>query len=217
MMHPHAERIFCNQQTRQQVGLECSKCFDGDFSQNNIAAGNIGIALEGSDVMCIGCAGPNRIAYSTDSLIRLVAHGTFGNMDRVVGNEILYPTDSHTPYDSFIYDAAHSSTIEANHIEGIITGVQSAIHVVGGVSTAILNNDIDVLVNTVRAAPHWLIAEGPFVNFSAFNNGCGGCAMGPALFTNRSPNYNNAGVPQIITHGGNAANGDTGFPFNSER
>ena len=217
MMHPHAERIWCSQQTRQQVGLQCSKCFDGDFSQNNITAGSIGIALEGSDVMCIGCAGPNRISYATDSLIRLAAHGTFGNMDRIVGNELLYPTDSHAPYDSFIYDSARSSTIESNHIEGIVSGVKSAIHVVGGFSTAILNNDIDVLANTASAAPHWLVAEGPFVNFRAFNNGCGGCVLGPALFSNKSPTYNNGGVPQIITHGGNAANGDAGFPFNSDR
>jgi hypothetical protein len=216
MMHPHAERIWCNQATRKQTGLECSKCFDGDFSQNVITAGNIGIALEGSDVMCIGCAGPNRISYTTDSLIRLVAHGTFGNMDRVVGNELLYPTDSHVPYDSFIYDAARSSTIEANHIEGIITGVKSVIHVLSGFSTTIINNDIDVLVNTVSAAPHWLIADGPFVNFRAFNNGCAGCVLGPALFSNKSSTYNNGGVPQIITHGGNAANGDAGFPFNSD-
>jgi hypothetical protein len=214
MMHPHAERIYCNQQTRMQIGFECSKCFDGDFSQNNITNGKHGIALEGSDVMCIGCAGPNRISYTSDSLIRMAAHGTFGNMDRVVGNELLYPNDSHTRFDSFIYDAATSSTIEANHIEGIVSGVQSAIHVVAGGSHSIMNNDIDVLANLSVAAPHWLIAEGPFVNFRATNNGCAGCVLGPALFPNRSNHYNPI-VPQIITHGGNAANGDEGFPFNS--
>jgi hypothetical protein len=214
MMHPHAERISCSQQTRLQVGLECSKCFDGDFSQNVITNGKHGIALEGSDVMCIGCAGPNRISYASDSLIRLASHGTFGNMDRVVGNELLYPNDDHVRFDSMIYDSARSSTIEANHIEAILPGLQSAIHVVGGFSHAILNNDIDVLANTISAAPHWLVAEGPFVNFRATNNGCGGCVLGPALFTNRASTFNGI-VPQIITHGGNAANGDSGFPSGS--
>jgi len=71
-----------------------------------------------------------------------------------------------------------------------------------------------VLANTVSAAPHWLIAEGPFVNFRATNNGCGGCVLGPALFTNRASSYNGI-VPQVITHSGNAANGDSGFPFNT--
>ncbi len=216
MMHPHAERIYCNLQTRAQIGIECSKCFDGDISQSAVTNGKHGIALEGSDVMCIGCAGPNRISYTGDSLIRLAAHGTFGNMDRVVGNELLYPGNNDKPYDSFIYDGARSSTIEANHIEGVVPGVRSVIHVVGGFSHTIINNDIDVLVNTASAAPHWLIAEGPFVNFRATNNGCAGCVLGPALFTSRATTYNGI-VPQIITHGGNAANGDSGFPSSGGR
>jgi hypothetical protein len=165
--------------------------------------------------MCIGCAGPNRLSLARDSLIRLVAHGTFGNMDRVVGNEILYPSDTGQPYDSMIYDGSRSSTIESNHIEAVIPRGQSAIHVSGGFSHTIDNNDIDVLTPAGRSVPHWLIAEGPFVNFRAFNNGCGGCILGPALFRNNSRTYNDGGVPQIITHGGNAANGDVGFPFNS--
>jgi len=216
MMRPHAERIGCTMVGNQQIGLECSKCFDGDFSQNNTIGGKHGVSLEGSDVMCIGCAGPNRFSYTTDSLVRMVSHGTFGNMDRVVGNEILYPTDTHQPYDSFIYDATRSSTIEANHIEGIIPGVQSAIHVVGGFSHAIENNDVAVLTEIgatgPKSAPHWLVTEGPFVNFRAFNNGCEGCILGPALFRNHSADFNAGGVRQVITHGGNGVNGDAGFP-----
>ena len=217
MLHPHAERIYCMMNGSQQTGLQCSKCFDGDFSQNNINFGKTAIDLEGSDAMCIGCAGPNRVSYSIDSLIRMVSHGTFGNMDRVVQNHILYPSDIHQKYNSFIFDATRSSTIESNHIEGVIPGVQSAIHVVGGFSHAVENNDIDVLStgNRVEAAPHWLITEGPFVNFRAFNNGCGGCILGPALFRNQSVDFNHGGVRQIITHGGNAVNGDAGFPVTS--
>lgn len=218
MMNPHAERIYCNMAGNQQIGLECSKCFDGDFSQNVIVTGKIGISLEGSDVMCIGCTGPNRISYCTDNLIRMVSHGTFGNMDRVVGNELLYPIDNHQRYDAFIYDATRSSTIESNHIEGIISGVQSVIHVVGGFSHTIENNDVAVLSELgalgPKAAPHWLVADGPFVNFRAVNNGCTGCVLGPALFSNQSSNFNGS-VRQIITHEGNAVNGDAGFPFNS--
>jgi hypothetical protein len=216
MMHPHAQRIWCDMPAGDKIGFECSKCFNGDFSQNSTTGGKHGISLEGSDVMCIGCAGPNRFAYATDSLVRMVSHGTFGNMDRVVGNELLYPTDTHQRYDSFIYDATRSSTIEGNHIEGIIPGVQSAIHVVGGFSHAIENNDVAVLTEIgalgPKSAPHWLVTEGPFVNFRAFNNGCEGCILGPALFRNHSPDFNAGGVRQVITHGGNAVNGDAGFP-----
>ena len=215
MLHPHAERIYCelgNNIGNQQVGLECSKCFDGDLSQNNVMYGKTSISLEGSDVMCIGCAGPNRVQGAHDSLIRLVAHGTFGNMDRVVGNEILYPYDRGQRYDAYIFDGARSATIESNHIEGITAGAQSVIHVAGGFSHTIANNDINVLLGNGASVPHWLIAEGPFVNFRATNNGCGGCILGPALFTNRAKQYNNGGVPQIITHEGNAGSGDSGFP-----
>lgn len=220
MMHPHAERIHCVMPGTQQIGLQCNKCFDGDFSQNDIGGGKTAIDLEGSDIMCIGCAGPNRVANSNDSLIRMVSHGTFGNMDRVVGNEILYPADNHQRYDSFIYDATRSSEIQGNHIEGIVSGLQSNIHVVGGFSHAIENNDVAGVVKItpvlgITPAPHWLVAEGPFVNFRAFNNGCEGCILSPALFRNHSQDFNAGGVRQTITHGGNASNGDLGFPFNS--
>lgn len=216
MMHPHAERIHCEMQPTkgiQQIGLQCSKCFDGDFSQNETMWGKTGMDLEGSDVMCLGCAGPNRMSASQESLVKLISIGTFGNMDRVVGNEILFPIDQGQRYDSFILDNARSSTIEANHIEGTIKGVQSAIHLVAGFSHSIVDNDIDVLTEGTNPAPHWLVADGPFVNLRVFNNGVGGIVMGPALFNNASQtNYNLGGVRQIITHGGNAINGDSGFP-----
>ena len=111
-----------------------------------------------------------------------------------------------------MYDGSRSSTIEANHIEGVIKGAQSAIHVYGGFSHAVANNDIDVVGANGIAVAHWLVADGPFVNFRAVNNGCGGCILGPALFSSRAKNYNDGGVPQIVTHSGNAANGDVGFP-----
>jgi hypothetical protein len=220
IMHPHAERVFCEMQTtrgNQQIGLQCSKCFDGDFSQNEMRFGKIGMDLEGSDVMCIGCAGPNRIFASQDSLVVLRSHGTFGNMDRVIGNEILYPLDQGQRYDSFIFDGSRSSTIEANHIEGIIKGAQSAIHLIQGFSHAVIDNDIDVVIVGRTPAPHWLVAEGPFVNLRVFNNGMAGGVLGPALFNGAAsqPNYNLGGVRQIITHGGNAVDGDSGFPFNN--
>ena len=218
MMHPHAERIFCQMNSGladQQIGLQCSKCFDGDFSQNNILFGKYGIDLEGSDVMCIGCAGPNRVAGAHDNLIRLNSHGTFGNMDRVVANEILYPSDFGQRYDSFIYDGAWSSTIESNHIEGQVKNGISAIHLGGGFTHGIQNNDIDAVVRSGVAVPNWLLADGKFVNLRVVNNGCGGCILGPALFNGGkgvSAYFNDGGVRQIITHAGNAANGDAGFP-----
>jgi hypothetical protein len=217
MMHPHAERIYCEMQPTkgiQQIGLQCSKCFDGDFSQNETMWGKTGVDLEGSDVMCIGCAGPNRFSASQESLVKLASIGTFGNMDRVVGNEILFPIDQGQRYDSFILDNARSSTIEANHIEGTIKGVQSAIHLVAGFSHSIVDNDVDVLTEGTNPAPHWLVADGPFVNLRVFNNGVAGIVMGPALFNGAAsqPNFNMGGVRQIITHGGNARNGDFGFP-----
>src|SRR6185503_17576296 len=57
MMHPHAQRIWCDMPAGDKIGFECSKCFNGDFSLNSTTGGKHGISLEGSDVMCIGCAG----------------------------------------------------------------------------------------------------------------------------------------------------------------
>jgi hypothetical protein len=178
--------------------------------------GKHGIDLEGSDVTCIGCAGPNRIAGSNDSLVRLVNQGTFGNGDRVVGNELLVPSDFHQRYDSFIYDATRSSTIESNHIEGAISGGLSAIHLGGG-SHAVENNDVEVYTVGAIAVPHWLVGNGPFITLRVFNNGCYDCVLNPALFDAAASkrDYNYGGVQQVITHGGNAANGDRGFPFNT--
>jgi hypothetical protein len=218
VMHPHAERIYCEMNSGladQQVGLQCSKCFDGDFSQNNVLFGKYGIALEGSDVMCIGCAGPNRVAGAHDNLVRMASHGTFGNMDRIVENEILYPSDFGQRYDAFIYDGAWSSTIESNHIEGQIKNGLSAIHLDGGFTHSIQNNDIDAVVRSGVSVPNWLLADGKFVNLRVVNNGCGGCILGPALFNGGkgvTAYFNDGGVRQNITHAGNAANGDAGFP-----
>jgi len=132
-------------------------------------------------------------------------------MDRVVGNEVLLPLDHGQRYDAYIFDNARSATIESNHIEGYIAGAQSAIHVSGGFSHTIANNDIDTVVGNAMV-PHWLVANGPFVNFRATNNGIAGRILTPALFTNRAPLFNEGGVPQIITHAGNAGAGDSGFP-----
>jgi hypothetical protein len=217
MMHPHAERIYCEMNNRvdnQQIGFQCSKCFDGDWSQNEVMFGKTSMNLVGSDVMCIGCGGPNRVAGATDSLIRMTAYGTFGNMDRVVANEVLGPADFGQRYDSFIYDNTRSSTVASNHIEGAIKGGLSAIHVVQGFSHAITDNDIDVVTVGITTVPNWLVADGPFVNLRVFNNGCAGCLLNPARFnaTAFSPNFNLGGVHQKITHGGNSNDGDKGFP-----
>ncbi|HEY2010085.1 MAG TPA: hypothetical protein VGH23_13925 [Rhizomicrobium sp.] len=216
LMHPHAERVYCemnNVVSNQQIGFQCNKCFDGDISQSETMFGRNGIALEGSDIMCIGCAGANRLAGANGPLIVINRHNTFGNKDRVVGNEILTPADFGQSYDAFIYDSTRSSTIEANHIEGAIKGGRSAIHLDGG-SHAVRDNDIEVYTEGSRSVPHWLVVNGPFTTLEISGNTCFGCVLNPVLFDSRlsQPNYNFPGAREIISHGGNANNGDFGFP-----
>jgi hypothetical protein len=218
MMHAHVERVYCelnNNVQNLQVGFQCSKCFESDFSQNEIYYGKHSIQLIGSDMTCIGCAGPNRVILAADSLIRMSAAGTFGNMNRVVANEILSPAEFGQRYDSFIYDNTRSSVIEGNHIEGNIKGVQSIIHLVQGFSHSVVDNDLDVFTAGINPPPHWLVAEGPFVNVRVFNNGVAGVFLSPAYFNGPAsqPNYSLGGVRQVITHGGNAGSGDSGFPL----
>jgi hypothetical protein len=97
--------------------------FDGDISPSETVRSKR-VVLEGSDIMCIGCSGTNRIDGSNGPLIFINRHNIFGNKDRVVGNGILALTDFGQAYDAFIYDASRSSTIEANHIEGAIRGAE---------------------------------------------------------------------------------------------
>jgi hypothetical protein len=214
MLHPHAERIFCEVNsglTTQQIGIQCNKCFDGDISQSDVFFGAVGIDLEGSDIVSIGGAGGNRVQGAVSSLILLQQRGTFGNKDRVVGNELLYPTDFGQTVTCYICDNGESTVIDSNHIEGIIPTATSVIKIAAGYNHVIQNNDIDV-----AGAANWLWVDTDLTALTVTGNGCAGCILNVARFqAGTLYYYNNGGVRQIITHSGNNGNADSGFPFNS--
>lgn len=216
MLHPHAERIYCRGNGNvgnTVIGMQCSKCFEGDISQSIIQFGATGVDFEGSDMMSFGGAGPNRIQTTNGYPVILQGHNTFGNRNLITGNEILYPNPATGTVGAMIYDAAGSSTIQSNHIEssGAPT-ITCIVDVAGGVDHSIVNNDITV----VSPTNSWCV-DGDLPTLAIQNNGCSACSLPAALFPAGGSHYfyNNGGIRQIITHGGNSPNADSGFPFNS--
>jgi len=220
LIKPVVQRVFCtnnNTSNTVQIGIQVNKAFDGDISLNEIDRGKYGVDIEGSDVMSIGGAGANRFLGTLNSPVVVNAQGSFGNMDSVVGNEILYPLDDGQTVPAYIYSSARSIVIERNHIEGHVTNTTSAITLASGFSASVQNNDIDVQLAGASPATNWLLVGSNFINIRVFNNGNAGISQSPALFNSGAGSlyWYNSIVRQEIQHGNNVASGDSGFPMNS--
>jgi hypothetical protein len=199
MMRPIVQRVTI---LGGGIGIQCSKCFDGDFSLNTLTnQERHGFDLEGSDWMSIGDAGSNRIAYSGDYPILLVSHGTFGNGDLVSHNDILAPRQGVKAY---IYSSARTSYLEKNFLEGETHGAceikidQGASHVL------VQGNHV-----TDRTVDHWLCVV-PMLRQADFsNNQTTSHGQGPALFENRGT-WKDLLFHHAIVHSGNWS--ESGFP-----
>lgn len=221
VMKPIILRVFCqadNIAGTVQVAFQCSKCFDGDFSLNESNGAQYGIDIEGSDVMSIGGAGGNRIQGTLSNPVRLVSHGSFGNMDRVIGNEILSPRDVGQTLSAWIYDSARSSVIADNHIEGHVANTTSTITIDGGFSHSIHDNDIDTQLTGSPPTTNWLVVTGNLINLSVFNNGNAGIEQSPASFNAGAGSlyWYNGVLRQEIFHGNNTGAGDQSFPMQTQ-
>lgn len=223
MEHPHAERIYCLMNSgagAQQIGIQCNKCFDGDISQNFIFFGNLGVDLEGSDMVSVGGAGGNRIQGQTGPMVKTELHGTFGNKNRIVGNHLLSPGDFGQAYAGFVQDGANSSVVEGNHIEGIIAGGTAVILIDNGYNHVIRDNDIAGVLNAGNTPiPCWINVTNTIANLVAIGNASpGASAQGTACYTTSlggTKYYYNPNVRQVVVHSGNGVNGDLNWPFNS--
>ena len=207
MMRPIVARVKTDYSA---IGLQCSKCMDGNFSQNTIlGAVGVGIDLEGSDWMGVGDAGANRVANSGGYPIKAAFHGYFGNGNRIEHNDLLLPRSAAQAY---IWSSARSSMIRDNFMEGNTHGACEIQIVEGTLTTVVANNQ--VTDNTVK---NWLCVE-PAIESGAFTgNNTTNIGQGPALFGHGNGAliyYNNAPLRQMIVHNANWS--EAGFPFNTE-
>lgn len=199
MMRPIVQRV---QIAGGDIGIQCSKCFDGDFSLNSLSyQGRHGFDLEGSDWISIGGAGPNRIAQTSGVPIRLASHNTFGNGNRVVHNDILWPT---VPVEAYIYSSARSSYIEKNFIEGK-TGGACEIKIDMGAANAVVQGNLV----TDRTVKNWLCVVPQLRQADFSSNQTTSHGQGPARFENRG-NWKDLFFRHVITHQGNWS--EAGFP-----
>ena len=199
MMRPVIQRVLIAGGT---TGIQCSKCFDGDFSLNWIGnQDGTSIDLEGSDWMGIGTAGANRIFTPGGIPIKLISHGTFGNGDYVVHNDILAPT---TPVDAYIYSSARTSYIEKNFMEGHTAGACEIKIDMGASHTVVRDNHVTdpTVKNWLCVVP--LLRQAEFSGNQTTSHGQGG-----AYFQNRG-NWKDILLRHSIVHFGNWS--ENGFP-----
>lgn len=214
ILHVETANVICNLgavASNNQIGFFCAKCFDSHFMQTDVVNGATGYDIEGSDNIEIG--GGCRVTNTNSYMVKFLAHLTFGNNDSIHNCELLQfydPGDSHN-VDSAIYDGARSSTIRDTFIEGVAPSggtLGSQVHLFDGFQAGIHDNQV------TATATYWLLVDGNYNNINATNNGTNGAEIAPAHFNNGAYWYSSA-VQQTLTHSGNGANGDLGWPFNS--
>jgi len=200
MMRPIVQRVIIS---GGQIAIQCSKCFDGDFSLGTFFnQDRHAFDIEGSDWMNIGDAGTNRITTSGDYPIKLVSHGTFGNGDLVTHNDILIPR---TGVGAYIYSSARSAYIEKNYFEGRTEGACEIKIDIGASHAIVRENHV-----TDRTVKNWLCVV-PLLRQAEFSsNITTSHGQGPALFENRGE-WKDLLLRHVLVHYGNWT--EAGFPY----
>jgi hypothetical protein len=199
MMRPVVQRVHI---AGGEIGIQCSKCFDGDISLNWLSnQDRHGIDLEGSDWMSIGGSGSNRIVSAGDYPIKLASRGTFGNGALVTHNDILSPRPGVPAY---IYSSARTSYIEKNFLEGNTKGPCEIKIDRGALHAIVRDNHV-----TDPTVTHWLCVVPRLAQSEFSSNQTTSYGQGPALFEGGRGEYNTV-MPQTVVHFGNWS--ESGFP-----
>lgn len=200
MMRPIVQGVWFED---GEIGVQCSKCFDGDISLNMfIGQFRNGVDLEGSDWMGVGAAGTNRfISTREDSPIRIASHGTFGNGTLVTHNDILAPFAGVRAY---IYSSGRTTYIEKNVFEGFTKGPCEILIDNGALHATVRDNHV-----TDPTVANWLCVVPRLAQAEFTSNQTTGWGQGPARFENGRGPFNNV-YPQTIVHFGNWS--EAGFP-----
>lgn len=199
MMRPIVQRV---QISGGAIGIQCSKCFDGDFSLDVLSQqSRHGIDLEGTDWTSIGGAGPNRVESTGGVPIWLASHGTFGNGARVVHNDILVPGAG---TEAYIYSSARTSYLEANFLEGATNGACEIKIDMGAIHAVVRDNLV-----TDRTVKNWLCVVPQLRQADFSSNQTTSHGQGPARFENRG-SWKDWLLGRPVTHTGNWS--EVGFP-----
>jgi hypothetical protein len=199
MMRPIVQRVRIE---GGEIGVQCSKCFDGDMSLNMLTRqSRHGFDLEGSDWMGIGAAGTNRIVQTGDYPIKLASHGTFGNGNLVTHNDILAPKPG---VGAYIYSSARTPYIEKNFMEGHTGGACEIKIDNGSLHATVRDNHV-----TDTSVANWLCVVPRLAQAEFTNNQTTSYGQGPARFEGGRGPYNTV-YPQTIIHFGNWS--EAGFP-----
>jgi hypothetical protein len=199
MMRPIVQRVRLQ---GGEIGVQCSKCFDGDLSLNLLTGQSLhGFDLEGSDWMGIGVAGTNRIVSTGGYPIKLASHGTFGNGSLVTHNDILSPK---LGVGAYIYSSARTSYIEKNFFEGHTGGPCEIKIDAGALHATVRDNHV-----TDPSVANWLCVVPRLAQAEFTDNQTTSYGQGPARFDGGKGAYN-AVIPQTIVHFGNWS--ESGFP-----
>jgi hypothetical protein len=200
MTRPIVQRVWFED---GEIGIQCSKCFDGDISLNMfIGQFRHGVDLEGSDWMGVGAGGTNRfISTREDSPIKIASHGTFGNGDLVIHNDILAPGPGVRAY---IYSSGRTTYIEKNFLEGFTKGACEILIDNGALHATVRDNHV-----TDPTVANWLCVVPRLAQAEFTDNQTTGWGQGPARFENGRGPFNSV-YPQTIVHFGNWS--EAGFP-----
>ena len=152
--------------------------------------------------MGIGSAGTNRIVNTGDFPIRLVSHGTFGNGNLVVHNDILAPKPG---VGAYIYSSARTAYIEKNFMEGTTNGACEIKIDNGSLHATVRDNHV-----TDSSVANWLCVVPRLAQAEFTDNQTTSYGQGPAHFVDARIGPYNSVLPQVITHFGNWS--EAGFP-----
>lgn len=199
MMRPIVQRVRLD---GGDIGVQCSKCFDGDMSLNLLTGqSRHGFDLEGSDWIGLGGAGTNRIVSTGDYPIKLSSHGTFGNGNLVIHNDILAPKPG---VGAYIYSSARTAYIEKNFLEGHTSGACEIKIDNGALHATVRDNHV-----TDPSVTNWLCVVPRLAQAEFTGNQTTSYGQGPAHFEDGKSPYN-AIMSQTIVHFGNWS--ESGFP-----
>ena len=199
MMRPIVQRV---QISGGGIGIQCSKCFDGDFSLDALSyQGRHGFDIEGSDWMSLGDAGSNRIERTGGPPIRLASHGTFGNGDLVSHNDILWPAPG---VETYVYSSARTTYLEKNFFEGATGGACEITIDTGAAHAVARDNHV-----TDRTVKNWLCVVPQLRQADFSDNQTTSHGQGPARFENKGA-WKDLFFRHAIVHSGNWS--EEGFP-----
>lgn len=197
-----------------EIAVQCSKCFYGQFLGGQWNGNTTTLDLEGSDLMTVG----DGLAFlgNTTLDINIQAHSTFGNGDVIRATQIECPFTGGT---ACVVDNGRSS-----HLHDLVFECQGTL-----MNQAILVGDASAPKNLAfwiennyigcnsTFATNWLVVKNttPPLLSVVTDNSDGGGGLGSSLWNNGSGvlQYVNATHVAQIFHHGNGSEG--GFPFSS--